>query len=77
MQNCHEKKKTRAAVAQETWGTKDGRGEMLLYWPNQSPPLSRIDTAMSAFMALSQDERDTIASNIGGEEESSQDFQNA
>jgi hypothetical protein len=32
---------------------------------------------MSAFTALSQDERNTIASNIGGEEEQNQDFQNA
>jgi hypothetical protein len=50
---------------------------MLLDWPNQPSSSSRIDAAMSAFTALSQDERDTIASNIGGEEEQNQDFQNA
>jgi hypothetical protein len=67
----------RAAAAQESWRTKDKREEMLLDWPNQASPLSRIDAAISAFTALSQDERDTIASNIGGEEEQNQDFQNA
>jgi hypothetical protein len=76
-QTCPEKKKTRAAVAQESWRTEDGREETLLDWPNQTSPPSRIDAAMSAFTALSQEERDTIASNIRGEEEQNQDFQNA
>jgi hypothetical protein len=67
----------RAAVAQENWRTEDRREETLLDWPNQASPSSRIDATMSAFMVLSQDERDTIASNIGGEEEQNQDFQNA
>jgi hypothetical protein len=73
---CPEKRKARVATTQESWRTEDGREEMLLDWPNQPSSLSRIDAAMSAFTALSQDERDTIASNIGGEEEQNQDFQN-
>jgi len=35
----------------------------------QKPTTSQINAAMNTFIALSQDEKDTIASNIGGEEE--------
>jgi hypothetical protein len=69
---CPQKKKTRAATAQGMWGTKDGNQEMLIDWTPEDDTTTRVNVAMSAFTALTQEERETIASNIGREE--AQDF---
>jgi Zinc knuckle/Retrotransposon gag protein len=81
--NCPQKRKTRAATAQGSWRSDDGAEETLIDWtpadnssgtPTDNPS-SRINAAMQAFAALSTDERDTIAENIGKEE--TQDFLSA
>jgi hypothetical protein len=69
---CPQKKKTRAATAQGTWGTEDGNQETLINWTPEDDTTTRVNAAMSAFTALTQEERETIASSIGGEE--AQDF---
>jgi hypothetical protein len=69
---CPQKKKTRAATAQRTWGTEDGNQETLINRTPEDDTTTRVNAAMSAFTALTQEERETIASSIGGEE--AQDF---
>ena len=68
---CPDKKKARAATAQGSWEPQEGT---LIDLNTDEDAPSRIESAMKAFAALSQEEKDQIASNIGeGEEE---DFRN-
>ena len=63
------------ATIQETWQENDGAESTLIdFSPDEVGP-SRIDMAMKAFTALTAQEKETIATNIGGEEQE-QDFHN-
>jgi hypothetical protein len=73
--NCPEKKKARAAATQESWRSDDGAEETLIDWTPAENSTSRVDAAMQAFAALSMEEKDAIASNIGKEE--TEDFPTA
>jgi hypothetical protein len=48
---------------------------MLIDWTPEDDTTTHVNTAMSAFTALTQEERETIALSIGGEE--AQDFPSA
>ena len=48
---------------------------MLIDWTPEDDTTTRVNAAMSAFTALTQEEREMITSNIGGEE--AQDFPSA
>jgi hypothetical protein len=83
VRNCPQKRKARAVTAQGSWRSSDRAEETLIDWTPAdnsggtptNDPSARINAAMQAFAALSTEERDTIAENIGKEE--TEDFPSA
>ena len=73
---CSKPKRARAATVSETWQENDRTESTLIDFSLDEAGPSRIDAAMKAFTALTAQEKETIATNIGGEEEE-QDFHSA
>ena len=75
--NCPQKRqKARAATAQ-SWQTDDGQAPTMVQEEYEEDNTSRVDAAIAAFTALSLDERNSLASTIGGREGEEQDFPDA
>ena len=74
--NCPQKRQKARAAAAQTWQMDNGQASTVV--PDyEEDNTSRVDVAIAAFMALSLDERNSLASTIGGREGEEQDFPDA
>ena len=62
-------KKAWAATVQESWQMDDGTGSTLINFTLDKAGPFQINAAMKAFMALTAQEKETIAANIREDEE--------
>ena len=67
--NCPQKRQKARATAAQSWQTDDGQASTIVQEGYEQDNASRIDAAIAAFTALSLDERDSLASTIGGRED--------
>ena len=65
--NCPQKRRTRVATAQSSWGSEAGQEETLINWGPEDNQTSRVDTAAQAFMALSVEERGEMVAKLDRE----------
>ena len=75
--NCPQKRQKARATTAQSWQTDDGQASTVVQEDYQQDNTSRVDAAIAAFTALSLDERDSLASTIGGREGEEQDFPDA
>ena len=75
--NCPQKRQKAHTAAAQSWQTDDGQASTIVQEDHEQDNASRINAAIAAFTALSLDERDSLASTIGGREGGEQDFPDA